>query len=454
MAFTPSAAFLVWHWRRALPALTGLLAFAALGVAADPKRETPATRDRAADREPALQLSKLGVSPWHSAGCRGKGVKVAVLDSGFRGWREFLGKALPPRVTARSFRRDGNLEAKDSQHGILCGEVVHALAPDAELLFANWEPDEPGQFLEAVRWARRQGAQVFTCSVIMPSWSDGEGGGWVHDALGRILGPGRLRQDSLYFACAGNTAQRHWSGPFCRGSGGFHAWERGQVENELNPWGDGEPVSVELCCPPGVRYEVSVTDRASDGRVETRTGRNSADRPCAMVRFPPKEGHTYRVRVRQVGDAAGPFHLVALGAGMNYATQRGSVPFPADGPEVIAIGAVDADGRRMPYSSCGPNSSRPKPDFVAPVPFTSKCRSWPFGGTSAAAPQAAALAALLWSEHPDWTSDQVRTSLQRSALDLGPPGHDFETGYGLVRLPPAPAGSARAARTGKAGGTN
>jgi subtilisin family serine protease len=87
------------------------------------------------------------------------------------------------------------------------------------------------------------------------------------------------------------------------------------------------------------------------------------------------------------------------------------------------------------YSSCGPNSRRPKPDFVATVPFASTWRSKPFTGTSAAAPQAAALAALVLSRHPDWTPAQVREALRRAAVDLAPPGHDDETGYGQLRLP-------------------
>src|SRR5207237_685452 len=84
-----------------------------------------------------------------------------------------------------------NLEAKNSAHGILCAEVVHALAPEAELLLANWDADRPDQFLEAVRWARGQGARILTCSLIMPSWRDGDGGGTVHAALAVL--PGRRR---------------------------------------------------------------------------------------------------------------------------------------------------------------------------------------------------------------------------------------------------------------------
>src|SRR5690348_7082638 len=59
--------------------------------------------------ERARHLARLGVSRWHTGGHRGQGVKVAVLDSGFRGYRGQLGKALPAQVRARSFRVDGNL---------------------------------------------------------------------------------------------------------------------------------------------------------------------------------------------------------------------------------------------------------------------------------------------------------------------------------------------------------
>jgi subtilisin family serine protease len=361
-------------------------------------------------------------------------VKIAILDSGFRGYHDFLGTILPERVTARSFRGDGNLEAKDSQHGILCGEVIHALAPDADLLLANWEPDRPEQFLAAARWARAQGARLISCSVIMPSWSDGEGGGPVHDALRRILGGGKESGDVLCFASAGNTAQRHWTGPFQEGEGGWHEWEPAHADNTLKPWGS-EPVAVEMCWHGDADYDLAVEDTGTGEEVVHSPARTATQRCSAVTHFVPRPLHTYAVRVHRAKGTPGPFHLVALGAGLEFATERGSIPFPGDGPEVIAVAAVDAKGQRQPYSSCGPNSSEPKPDLAAAVPFPSNWRSRPFAGTSAAAPQAAAAAALLWSHNPQWTACQVREALQTSAHDLGPWGHDAETGYGLLALP-------------------
>jgi subtilisin family serine protease len=380
-------------------------------------------------------LEQLGVKPWHAAGYLGRGVKVAVLDSGFAGYRAHLGKALPDRVATKSFRFDGDLEARPSQHGILCGEIIHTLAPEAELLFANWEPERSGQFLEALQWAREQGARVVSCSVIMPSWSDGEGHGPAHEALTRLLGPGEDRTDGLCFASAGNTAQRHWSGPFQDGGDGRHEWARGMTGNAVTPWGS-ERVSVELCSPAGASYELAVLDVTVNREVGRARTPARGERCCAVVAFNPLSGHSYRAGVRLAGGKSGAFHLVVLGGWLEHTTSHGSIPFPGDGPEVIAVGAVDQDGRRWAYSSCGPNSSRPKPDFVATVPFPSSWRAQPFSGTSAAAPQAAALAALLWSRHPGWSADQMREALHSAARRLSGRDHDDETGYGRIHLPP------------------
>jgi subtilisin family serine protease len=380
------------------------------------------------------QLARLGADRWYAAGYRGRGIKVAILDTGFRGYRDYLGKALPEHVTVQSFRGDGNLEAKDSQHGILCGEVVHALAPDAELLLANWEPDRSDQFLAAVRWARQQGARILSCSLIMPSWSDGEGGGGVHAELARLLGSGNAIADALCFASAGNTALRHWSGSFHDGGHGFHEWQPGKETNEVRPWGETK-TSVELYWQTKADYDLRVLDETAKTEVAQSAATEGVKRSAAVARFLPQASHAYAVQVRVAHGPAGAFHLVALGAGLQYADARGSIPFPADGPEIIAVGAVGLDGQRMGYSSCGPNSKEPKPDLVAPVPFASLWRPRPFSGTSASAPQAAALAALWWSRYPDWTAAQIRSALCASACDLGPPGHDYETGYGLITLP-------------------
>ncbi len=386
-------------------------------------------------------LAKLGVDRWHKDGHRGQGIKVAILDNGFRGYHDFLGKGLPEHVTGHSFRKDHNLEARDSQHGILCAEVVHALAPAAQLLLANWEPDDPASFLEAIRWAKAEGARILTCSVIMPNWSDGEGGGQVHAALARLLGAGQSSHDLLCFASAGNIAQRHWTGPFRPDAGGLHQWAPGQTLNALKPWGP-ERISVQLygqtqgTCALQV-FDKTTGDLIGQAPLHAEIGSGWGQ---ATIRFDPAPRHDYLVRLQcrhgnKPAATADQFHLVALGGSLEHSVPGGSIPFPGDGANVLAVGAVDLAGKRLSYSSCGPNSRQPKPDFVAPVPFPSMCRERPFTGTSSAAPQAAALAALCWGQHPTWSPHQIRAALRSAALDLCAPGHDCETGYGLIRLP-------------------
>lgn len=383
-------------------------------------------------------LERLGVPAWHARSWRGQGLKVAVLDTGFRGYQDHLGSALPQTVTARSFRFDGDLEAKDSQHGILCAEVIHALAPEAELLLANWEPEWPDQFLAAVRWARRRGARILSCSIIMPTWSDCEGHGRIHEELRRLLGSGDAVGDALFFASAGNTAQRHWSGSFQDGGDGYHVWKvaagRTLRDNVIRPWG-GERISAELCCPSECIYELTVKDAVTGkvvGRSMTAAGAGSSN---AVAAFVPEPSREYQVRVRHQRGPAGRFHLVVLGGSLRYASSPSSIAFPGDGSEVIAIGAVDASGRRLPYSSCGSKASGTKPDFVATVPFPSSWRARPFAGTSAAAPQASALAALLWSRHTDWKAGQIQTALRDAARPCAANSPAWETGRGLLRLP-------------------
>lgn len=56
-----------------------------------------------------------------------------------------------------------------------------------------------------------------------------------------------------------------------------------------------------------------------------------------------------------------------------------------------------------------------------------------FDGTSMATPHVSAVAALVWSYYPTCTGLQIRNSLTKSAMDLGPVGRDTKFGFGLVQ---------------------
>jgi Subtilase family len=56
-----------------------------------------------------------------------------------------------------------------------------------------------------------------------------------------------------------------------------------------------------------------------------------------------------------------------------------------------------------------------------------------FFGTSAAASHAAAVAALMLQAVPSTTPERVYETLETTAIDMGPPGFDFDSGFGLIQ---------------------
>ena len=56
-----------------------------------------------------------------------------------------------------------------------------------------------------------------------------------------------------------------------------------------------------------------------------------------------------------------------------------------------------------------------------------------YNGTSMATPHVAGVAALVWSNNPNCTADNVRSALKSTAVDLETAGRDNKTGYGLVQ---------------------
>lgn len=112
--------------------------------------------------------------------------------------------------------------------------------------------------------------------------------------------------------------------------------------------------------------------------------------------------------------------------------------------EILSVAAVNAATPTVieSYSSRGPATiffpnpeTRNVPKITAVDGVQTRVGqlgffSNPFFGTSAAAPHAAAIAALLWSAKPTLTSNQVIQTLTQTAVDLGAPGFDTTFGFG------------------------
>jgi hypothetical protein len=113
--------------------------------------------------------------------------------------------------------------------------------------------------------------------------------------------------------------------------------------------------------------------------------------------------------------------------------------FSSDGPRKIFFnpnGSEITPGNLLFATNGGQTLA--KPDITAADGVSTKTPGFlPFFGTSAAAPHAAGIAALVRSARPDYTPAQVLTALKATALDSMAPGVDRDAGVGVVMALPA-----------------
>ena len=136
--------------------------------------------------------------------------------------------------------------------------------------------------------------------------------------------------------------------------------------------------------------------------------------------------------------------LVVAAAG-NEGFEGSPNNFPAFYPHVLSVGATNDQGRVAGFSTISPTV-----DLVAPgvrIPVAEPTTEEPSGfilvsGTSFASPLVAGSAAWVWTRRPDLDNTQLFELMRRSAVDIGEPGHDQASGYGLLSIP-----NALAART-------
>ncbi len=107
---------------------------------------------------------------------------------------------------------------------------------------------------------------------------------------------------------------------------------------------------------------------------------------------------------------------------------------PASCRGALSVAALDENLDRTFFSSFDATVALAAPGrrIVSAVPNSSGFPYDVWDGTSMAAPFVSGVAALILAANPDWTVDQVTQRLRESAVDLGAPGVDPETGHGLV----------------------
>ncbi|MGZ3145072.1 ricin-type beta-trefoil lectin domain protein [Lentzea chajnantorensis] len=390
-----------------------------------------------------------GADGWINAGKKGQGVKVGVIDVGFAG----LGDAqqegeLPANVAVDN---SGCHDAtRSSSHGTAVAEVVHDMAPDAQLFGAC--VDGPLDFENATNWLRQQGVQVITAAIGFLSSGRGDGTGEAGSPADVVR---KAREAGVTWSvAAGNLARDHFAGNAVDANGnGFVEFDGTAQNNGFNVaagvtttvalrW-DGWPRTNEDL-DLYVMSQPKAPTGPTDSAVVAASTTNQRDvsggaRPTEEVTFTNSSGAAqfYYLYVRN-HNAKFTTRLDLFVSGpsdpLQYNTPAGSVTEPATSPYVMAVGATrPGSGTLENYSGQGPTiDGRLKPDLTGFARVsTSTYGGQNLSGTSAEAAHVAGAAALLKSANPQLDAAQIQTALQTRT---NPRKSDNQWGTGVLAM--------------------
>ncbi len=407
------------------------------GAAKD--RDATSRRATAATSE---GVGLLGVPAWHAAGHFGDGVTVAILDVGFKGLNDVPADDLPADLVTIAFDDDGVLD-RLTDHGTQMAEIVHDVAPGADLVAMTFSDD---RFAEAVAWLELSDVDVVSFSM---EWTNGplDGTHWTAPIIQASIDAG-----ITWVVAAGNSAQTHHNGTTMDvdGDGWIEVTSGGIEQNEfVVEAGDYAEISLswnnpatdlDLCL-----FDMPVAPSAgSIALLEcTENLQGSGEPPTESLTLQNLTGvsrafgyglirrsgpdTTYEARTWKTGPLA-------------YANPAASIGVPGNMADVITVGAVAWDSVELqPYSAWGPNHMGDrKPEVVGPDEITTSGWAGTFNtGTSYAAPHVAGLVALMLGAAPVMAPDQVKQRITERATQADTP--DFQYGWGVARLGQLPS---------------
>jgi hypothetical protein len=130
---------------------------------------------------------------------------------------------------------------------------------------------------------------------------------------------------------------------------------------------------------------------------------------------------------------------VALGsllvAASGNSGETGSpIGYPAALAHVTTVAATDSSGAVASFSSRSPYVDLAAPGVGILVASAIGGNWQPEDGTSFSSPIVAGAGAWIWTARPELTASQVAEILRRSARDIGPPGRDPASGFGLLNV--------------------
>ena len=418
-------------------------------------------------------------------GLTGAGVKVGVLSDGVDSLaaRQSTGDLPPtcPQTGACVQVVDECSLPPCGDEGTAMLEIVHDLAPSAQLYFAT-AFDSSASFAANIRALRDAGCTVIIDDVTYFSegaFQDGP----IAQAVNDVAATG-----VLYFSSAANSGNKNdgtsgtWEGDFVNsgttipvidtregGASPVHSFGGGQNSDLLTA--NSGPISLkwsDMLGGSGNDYDLFVLNSTLTTVVAASSTSQTGFQDAYEIVNSQASGNRV-VIVNFLGAAAVRALRVDTNRGRLSVNTEGSTYGHNAGESTISVAATDgrAPGAGNPftggaanpveyYSSDGPrrifyepngtaitpgnvlfgtNGGRllQKPDLTAADCVTTTTPGFiPFCGTSAAAPHAGAIAALLLSASPAPTPALVRAAMGATAIDIEAVGVDRDSGRGIV----------------------
>ena len=411
----------------------------------------------------------------------GAGVKVGVLSDSVDFYTNSQATGdLPPNLTILS----GQSGIPATGEGTAMLEIIHDLAPASQLYFATAFNGE-ASFAQNILNLRAAGCDIIVDDVGYVDESPFQDG-IVAQAVNQVTASG-----ALYFSAAGNDGNLDsgdsgtWEGDFVNGGpvstpvngkgGNVHLFGTNAFDTVLLPGGAAILLWSDPLGASTNDYDLFVLDPTGTTIISASTTvQNGIQDPFEIALV--TSTNQLIVVVQATGEARF-LHLDTLGGLLSLGT-AGNITGHPTATNAYAVAAVDihtaypnpfTGGRANPveyFSSDGPRrvfynadgtpitpgnlsstggAVRQKPDITAADGVSTTVPGFaPFYGTSAAAPHAAAMAALLKSYNEALTPLQIKNLIDSTSLNIGPPGVDRDSGAGIMMayqlLQAAPAG--------------